>query len=261
MNSQGDKSANLSSAEYLIDQLANAGAEFIMLPEFFLFLGDMSEVHEQAEPVDGPSLERIRKKAQHHKVYIHSGSFPESDGDKVYNTALVFNPDGELIAKYRKLHMFDVEIPGGLVIRESDSITPGSEIVTFKIGDATFGLTTCYDLRFPELYRHLAMQGAQVLLVPSAFTLATGRDHWELLLRARAVENLCWVAAAGQWGSSPPDHLSYGRSMVVNPWGLVVAQAPDGVCCVTADIDLNLMKEIRTRFPALDHVREDLFTL
>jgi len=190
---------------------------------------------------------------------VHIGSYLERDGDRFFNTGVVFDPKGERIAVYRKIHLFDVEIPGGKSYRESDTISPGTEVVTFPIGAFRFGMATCYDLRFPELFRRLAQIGADVILLPAAFTLQTGRDHWELLLRARAVENLCWVAAAGQWGPAPPDHLTFGRSMVINPWGLVVGQAPDGVSTLIARLDLETIHEIRTRFPAHNHIRRDLF--
>jgi deaminated glutathione amidase len=260
LNTQDNKAANLGSAEKLIDQLAKKQARLIMLPEYFNFLGPDELKPENAEPLDdSPSLDLIRRKAKEHGVYVHLGSFLERDGTRVHNTGVVFDPEGKIIAKYRKIHLFDVEIPGGLVYLESQTITPGSTLSTFKVDDITFGMSTCYDLRFPELFRRLADQGVQVILVPAAFTLQTGRDHWELLLRARAVENFCWVAAAGQWGSHPPANLCFGRSMIINPWGLVVAQAPDGVSTVVADIDLEILHRVRTTFPALQHRRKDLF--
>lgn len=261
MNTRDDKSVNLANAEKLIDQLASEHAELIMLPEYFNFLGPDAQKPENAEPMDGPSLERIQNKAVQHKIYIHLGSFLEKDDVHIYNTSVVYDPDGKMIAKYRKIHLFDVEAPGGIVYQESKTITPGPEVVTFKIGEITFGLSICYDLRFPELYRELSKRGAQVILVPAAFTLQTGRDHWELLLRARAVENLCWVGAAAQWGVHPPANSCFGRSMVINPWGIVMAQASDGVSHITADISFDSLNSIRTTFPALDHKREDIFSV
>ncbi len=261
MNSQDDKSANLAAAAGLIDRLAAKGAELIMLPEYFTFLGPPEEKRRQAEPMDGPSLSLIRRKAVEHRVHLHAGSFLERDGAEVYNTTAVFDPRGELIAKYRKIFLFDVETPGGFVYKESDTIAAGDEVVTFTAAGLTFGLSVCYDLRFPELFRRLMKRGVQVILLPAAFTLDTGRDHWALLLKARAVENLCWVAAAAQWGPHPPNFTCYGRSMVINPWGLVVAQAPDGVVPLTADIDLEVLDDLRASFPALKHVREDILPL
>lgn len=261
MNTQDNKSNNLIQAEELIDRLAAQGAQFIILPEYFHFLGPEEEMPKNAEPMEGQSLELIRRKAIEYKVYLHSGSFLEKDKDSIYNTSVVFDPKGDIIAKYRKIFLFDVETPGGFVYKESATITSGNEVVTFKVDDITFGMSICYDLRFPEMYRRLMKTGVQIILVPAAFTLQTGRDHWELLLRARAVENLSWVISSAQWGPHPPNFTCYGRSMVVNPWGLVVAQAPDGVSCLTAEIDMNIVKETRLTFPALNHIREDLFPL
>jgi predicted amidohydrolase len=261
MNSQDNKEDNLKSAEALIDEMAAMGAELIVLPEYFLYLGPDDGVRSNAEPVTGTSLNRIRQKAIDHKIYVHAGSFPELDGETIYNTSIVFNPEGGVIAKYRKIHMFDVKLPGGTAVSESETMTPGSEVVTVGIDRINMGLTICYDLRFPELFRRLALAGAQLIVVPSAFTMETGRDHWQLLLRARAVENLCWIAAPAQCGTAPPDQSTYGRSMLVNPWGLVVAQASDYVTCVVADLDIDLLQRIRTSFPALSHVRHDLFSL
>ncbi len=260
MNSQDNKQDNLLAAEKSIKELAAQGASLIMLPEHFNFLGPEALRRENAEPLDeSPSLDRMRTLAAQLKVHVHIGSYLERDGDRFYNTGVVFDDNGERIAKYRKIHLFDVEIPGGKSYRESDTISPGTEVVTFDIGDFRFGMATCYDLRFPELFRRLGEMGADVIMLPAAFTLQTGRDHWELLLRARAVENLCWVAAAGQWGSFPPENLTFGRSMVINPWGLVVRQAPDGVSTVTAELDLETLRATRTRFPALNHIRRDIF--
>lgn len=262
MNSQDNKKENLTSAKDSINELSEKGADLIMLPEYFNFHGSPQLMLENGEPIDAsPSLDMIRAEAQRLKVYIHIGSYLERDGQHFYNTGVVFDPAGEVIAKYRKIHLFDVEIPGGKRYLESETITPGNEVTTFSIGQIIFGMATCYDLRFPELFRRLSDLGVHVFLLPAAFTLQTGRDHWELLLRARAVENLCWVAAAGQWGAFPPDNTCFGRSMVVNPWGLVVTQAPDGVSTITAEIDLPTLKAMRTTFPALDHIRKNIFSL
>ena len=261
LNSGDVPEDNLKLAVEAIQELADRGAELIVLPEHADFIGpDTSKKAQAQELENSPYLDSIRNQASVLGCHVHLGSFLESDGEQVYNCAMVFGPDGELLAKYRKLHLFDVEIPGGRKYLESAVISSGRETSHFSIGDFKFGLATCYDLRFPELFRRLVLDGANVILLPAAFTMQTGRDHWEILLRARAIENLCWVVGVGQWGEAPPTHLSYGRSMVIDPWGLVVAQAQDGVTMVTADIDLHTVEEIRTRFPALNHVRDDLFT-
>jgi predicted amidohydrolase len=261
LNSGDSPENNLGAALRAINELADRGAELIVLPEHADFIGPDNRKKEQAQAIENSGyLDKIRAQAADLKCYIHLGSFLEKEGDSVYNCAIVFGPDGGMRARYRKLHLFDVEIPGGKKYLESAVISPGLETVHFSIDEFNFGLATCYDLRFPELFRRLVLNGANVILLPAAFTMQTGRDHWEVLLRARAIENLCWVVGVGQWGEAPPNHLCFGRSMVVDPWGLVTAQAPDGVTNVTADIELQSVKDVRTRFPALDHVRDDIFT-
>jgi predicted amidohydrolase len=261
MNTCKDKAENLATAAGLIDRLAKDGARLVVLPEYFNYLGPEKHWARNSEKLqDSKSLAVIQEKAVQHRIHIHAGSFMEKLDDRIHNTAVVFDTAGEILACYRKLHLFDVEVPGGRKYLESATITPGSEIVTFSIGSITFGMATCYDLRFPELFRVLAARGAQVVLLPAAFTMMTGKDHWELLLRARAVENLCYIAAADQYGSCPPTTTSFGRSMVVDPWGVVISQAGDGVTAITADIDIARLQEIRQTFPALQHIRHDLFT-
>ena len=261
LNSKDSPADNLAAALNSINELADRGAELVVLPEHADFIGPDDRKREVAEPLEQSAyVEAIRSRAAELKCCVHLGSFLERDGERIYNCALVFGPDGDLLARYRKLHLFDVEIPGGKKYLESATISAGQETAGFSIGDFKFGLATCYDLRFPELFRRLVRNGADVILLPAAFTMQTGRDHWEILLRARAIENLCWVVGVGQWGEAPPQHLCYGRSMVINPWGLVVAQAPDGVANVTSEIDLHTLRQTRTRFPALDHVRDDIFS-
>ena len=260
LNSRNNKAENLDTAERLITELAERGAELVMLPEYFNFIGPEEQWPANAESLDNSeSISRMTNQAKSLKINIHIGSIMEKEGGNIFNTGVVLSSQGERIASYRKIHLFDVEIPGGRKYFESEKITPGEEIVTFTLEGVTFGMATCYDLRFPELFRALAAKGAQVLLLPAAFTLMTGKDHWELLLRARAVENLCWVAAAGQFGHCAPNHTSFGRSMIIDPWGMVVAQASDGVGVIMAEIDLQLLEKIRTKFPALQHCRPDLF--
>ncbi len=262
LNSGDSKAENLAAAREAVNRLAGQGAELIILPEHADFIGPDDQKAGQAEALGTSSyVQEFRELAANLKCYIHIGSYLEKEDDRIFNCAVVIDPVGEVVARYRKLHLFDVEIPGGKKYLESAVISSGSQTALFSIGDFTFGLATCYDLRFPELFRRLSKQGANVFLLPAAFTLQTGRDHWQVLLQARAIENQCWVAGVGQWGSAPPNHLCYGRSMVIDPWGLVVAQAQDGVTTLTAEIDLQTIKEVRTRFPSLNHVREDVFSL
>lgn len=260
MNSREDKTKNLKAAETLIQELTDRGAELIMLPEHFNYIGPENLRRGQAEEIENsPSLNSIRELAIKFKVHIHIGSFLEREADSVFNTGVVFDPDGRIKARYRKIHLFNVEVPGGIQYRESDVVSAGRDTSLFTINDFTFGMATCYDLRFPELFRELSRQGADVFLIPAAFTLQTGKDHWELLLRARAVENLCWIAAAGQWGASQPHNTCFGRSMIINPWGIITTQASDGISTVIGEIDLEMLRNIRKTFPALEHRRDDIF--
>ena len=260
MNSRDNRQQNLEAAEMLIRSLAAQGAELIMLPEYFHFMGPDELKKQHAEPLlKSFWLERVAGLAHELNIHIHIGSCLEKEGERIFNTAVVIDPHEQIIARYRKIHLFDVEVPDGKSYFESSVFSPGQDVATFGIGDFTFGMATCYDLRFPEMFRKLSMKGANVLLVPAAFTLETGRDHWEILLRARAIENLCWVAAAGQWDEAPPNYRSFGRSMVINPWGLVTAQAGDGVRGLIAELDLAIVKEIRSTFPSLSHRRSDIF--
>lgn len=260
LNSTDDTAANLAAAERAIVQAAVQGARLVMLPEHFYFLGPEESKRRRAEELAQAGwLPRMSELAQSLGIYIHIGSFLERQQETIYNTAVVISPDGEVIAQYRKLHLFDVEIPGGMIYRESNVVSPGDAVVSFEVDGFVFGMATCYDLRFPELFRKLVDHDATVLLVPAAFTLQTGRDHWEVLLRARAIENLCWVAAAGQWGTAPPGQQLFGRSMIINPWGVVISQAADGVTTIIAELDLEKVRQIRTRFPVLQHRRRDLF--
>jgi deaminated glutathione amidase len=260
MNTCTNKAENLAVAGSHIDVLAKKGARLVLLPEYFNYLGPEKHWARNSEELhNSKSLAVIQEKAVEHRIHILAGSIMEKSNGAIHNTAVVFDTAGEILACYRKIHLFDVEVPGGRKYFESQTITAGNDIVTFSIGHVTFGMATCYDLRFPELFRALAVRGAQVILLPAAFTMMTGKDHWELLLRARAVENLCYVAAANQYGSCPPHTNSYGRSMVVDPWGVVVSQAGDGVTTIAADIDIESLREIRQTFPAPAHIRYDLF--
>ena len=210
------------------------------------------------EGIDGEFGEFFGRAARELGIWVHAGSFHEvgPDGHRTFNTSLVFQPDGALVASYRKIHLYDVEIAGRVSYQESRSVAPGTETVVAEINGVRTGLSICYDLRFPELYRRLAVQGdAQVLIVPAAFMMHTGRDHWEVLLRARAIENQCYVVAAGQIGDHEPGRTCFGRSMVVDPWGTVVAQAPDTVGVVTADLDLERLGKIRRELPSLANRR------
>ena len=253
LNSTSDKARNLETADRLVRRAAADGARLVVLPEKWSVLGTGADLREGAEPLDGPAVSWARDVARELGIDLIAGSVSErvAGEPKLRNTSVHAGPGGEIQAIYRKIHMFDVEIEG-TVYRESEHEEPGDEPVLSATEDGVeLGLTVCYDLRFPELYRILAVRGARVLTVPSAFTLATTRDHWEVLLRARAIENQAFVVAANQIGEHAPGLRSGGRSMIVDPWGLVLAAAPDEETVITADLDLAQQERIRDRLPSL----------
>lgn len=261
MNSQDDRAANLERAEALVARAATWGPDLIVLPELWTYLGPRKRHPEVAEPIPGETSELLGRLAARYGCWIVGGSYLErvEGQERAFNTSIVVSPDGEVTARYRKLHLFDVDVEGRSY-RESATMAPGSEAVVVTAGRVRLGLSICYDLRFPELYRRLADQGAQVVTVPSAFTLETGKDHWEVLLRARAIENQLFVVAAAQCGTSPPGQTSYGNSLVVDPWGTVLARAGYRETVVVADLDLGYQRQVREALPALRHRRLDLFT-
>lgn len=253
MNSQADKQANLQRADVLVRQAAAEGANFILLPEKFNLLGNTKDYFEGAEPLDGMTITWASELAKELQLDLVAGSIVEKveGAEKLANTCVHLGPDGATKAVYRKIHMFDVEV-GGQVYRESDHEDRGEEIVQSSVGDASLGLTVCYDLRFPELYRILAIRGVQIVTVPAAFTYVTGEAHWELLLRARAVENQVFVVAANQFGYHDGDRRSYGNSMIVDPWGTVLARAGDeGESAIAAPLDFAAQADIRDKLPSL----------
>ena len=252
LNSTGEKERNLAAAERLVREAAAAGAEFVALPEKWNLLAAGEELAAGAEPLDGPSLSAAREWAREFGIHLLAGSISErgGEGEKASNTSVLIGPAGDDLAVYRKIHMFDVDA-GGVSYRESEHERPGTEPVVASLGDLVLGMTVCYDLRFPELFRILALRGARLIAVPSAFTLATGRDHWEVLLRARAIENQLFVVAPNQVGDASPHYSSFGRSMIVDPWGVVLGMAPDEECVVTAELDLAGQERIREALPSL----------
>ena len=253
MTSRADKAANLEAAERLVAQAAATGADIVQLPEKWNGIGDAAFYRETAEPLDGgESVAAMSTWARTHGITLVGGSIVErrEGREKRSNTSLVFDSDGEIVATYRKIHLFDVEV-GGVVYRESESEEPGDEAVVADAEDWKVGLSVCYDVRFPELYRILALEGAQLVTVPAHFTTPTGKDHWHVLLRARAIENQLYVAAAAQIGETLPGKPAYGRSLIVDPWGLVVAQAPDEQTVISAELDRAHLDDIRAKLPSL----------
>ena len=260
LNSTADKDRNLEIAERLVREAAADGATLIALPERWHLLGDSEVLLDGAEDLDGPSLTAAREWARELGVHLVAGSIAErvSGSELMRNTSALIDASGEIVATYRKIHMFDVEV-GGVSYRESEHEQAGDEIVVGAVGEVELGLTVCYDLRFPELYRILAVRGARVITVPSAFTLATGRDHWDVLLRARAIENQAFLIAPNQHGEAPPHYSSYGRSAIVDPWGVVLAQAPDEECFVAAHLDLEAQERVRHSLPSLANRRPEAY--
>ena len=260
INSQEDRQHNVARAIELIERAASQGATFVALPECVTFLGRKEHHAANAETLDGDTVQAFAQTAKRLGIWLHGGSIIEKgpDGAKDYNTTVVFNPHGERIATYRKIHLFDVDIAPGSY-RESDTYLPGDQVVNTDIAGINVGLSICYDVRFPELYRLLALAGAKVLMVPAAFTAFTGKDHWEVLLRARAIENQCYVLAPAQWGEHPVGRQCYGRSMIINPWGTVMATATDGEGVIVADLDMAELARLRTSVPSLANRRPQVY--
>lgn len=246
---------NFSRASSLIRTAAQQGAELVVLPELFATLGRPSHMRQIAEPLDGPTLAWAQSATQANNCALIAGSFIERDGAALFNTSIAVCTDGSLLGSYRKIHLFDVDIEGARS-KESDTFSSGTDPVVVDINGLRVGLTLCYDLRFPELFRAEADQGADIIVVPAAFTEATGRDHWELLLRARAVENQTMIIAAAQWGTSPDGTERHGHALIVDAWGRVLTDAgPEGDTFVEAEFDATAQSDIRNRLPALTHRR------
>jgi deaminated glutathione amidase len=262
LNSKGDKARNLAAAERLVRAAAADGAELVALPEKWNLLASGEEMTVGAEALDGPSLTAARSWARELGIHLLAGSIAErGNGEtsgRIFNTSVLIGSDGADLAVYRKIHMFDVEA-GGVTYRESEYEQAGEEIVSAAVGGRELGLTVCYDLRFPELHRILAVRGARLIAVPSAFTAATGRDHWEVLLRARAIENQVFVIAPDQVGEAPPHYSSYGHSAIVDPWGTMLAIAPDEECFIAAELDFATQERTREQLPSLANRRPESY--
>jgi predicted amidohydrolase len=260
LTATADKARNLATADRLVRAAAAGGAQLVVLPEKWSVLGPGAVVRDGAEPLDGPAITWAREAAAELGIDLIAGSVAERvpGEERGRNTSVHVGPSGEIQAVYRKVHMFDVEVDG-TVYRESEHEAPGDEPVLTEAAGVPVGMTVCYDLRFPELFRILAVRGARILAAPSAFTLATTRDHWETLVRARAIENQAFVVAANQIGEHGPGLRSGGRSMIVDPWGVVLAVAPDRETVIAADLDLDQQDEIRRRLPSLANRRPSAY--
>lgn len=261
MNSGDSVERNVGDALAGIDRAAATGARLVVLPEVWTYLGEDEGIRDAAEPIPGPLTDRLAGRARQHGIHLHIGSIYERvEGEpRLFNTSVVYDPQGEEVARYRKIHLFDVDLDGTAAYHESATIAPGEGIVTFDLDGVTIGLAICYDLRFPELFRILALRGAEVIVLPAAFTLATGKDHWEPLLRARAIENSLYLVAPNQVGEHPPGLWCYGRSMVVDPWGIVTAQATDQPTVLTSQLDLDRVRQVRRQIPSLNNRLPDRY--
>jgi deaminated glutathione amidase len=258
MTSGADKSQNVTTASRLVRQAAERGAVLIALPELFNCLGPHDTIVSQAEELPGPTSEAMSELAAECRVTLVAGSIGErsQENGKIYNTSLLFGPDGTLLAKYRKLHLFDIDLPGFVTFRESHFMSVGERPVVTETRIGRLGQAICYDLRFPELFRLLIDLEADCFVIPSAFTMVTGRDHWQVLLQARAIENQVFVIAPNQYGRHSPKLETYGRSLILDPWGTVLATAPDGEGFIMAEIDFDNLDRIRRQLPSLQHRRD-----
>jgi predicted amidohydrolase len=257
-----DKAANVEAAFERVEEAAARGADAVLLPESFHVRGPSALRFETSEPIPGPLSRRLAEAAGRLGITLVAGSYNEKldRPDRLHNTGLVFGPDGSTLATYRKIHLFDAQFEGRFVARESSRNLPGDRAVTVDTEIGTLGVTICYDLRFPELFRTLALMGAEVFTVPSNFARHTGKDHWEPLLRARAIENGAYVLAPATCGDEG-GFAAYGRSMVVDPWGTVIAQAPDGPGVILADLDLERVRAVRQQLPSLANRRPETYRL
>ncbi len=259
MCSTDDVAANLAAATALVEEAVRAGAALVALPENFAYMRREGQAFPCAQGLDGEIVTTLRKLAARTGAWILGGTFPEriAADPRVHNTSVLVSPEGQLAAVYRKIHLFDVDLgdQGGGAYQESLRVAPGTELALADTPFGRVGLSVCYDVRFPELYRALSASGARWLTVPSAFARETGRDHWEVLLRARAIENQCFVLAPAQWGQHAPDRASFGRALVVDAWGIVLGAAPDRPCAVVVDCDLEHQERVRRTLPALAHRR------
>ena len=259
MDTRDNKDANLKAACGFIDEAAAKGAKFVSFPEVFNVIDDGQEAPELVP--EGRTISLMAEKAREHGIWIHCGSIAEvnPDGDRKFNTTAVLDPTGKMVAKYRKLHTFDITLPDGSVAEESAKIKPGDKMVTVETEMGHLGLSICYDIRFPEMYRWMALQGAQILFTPANFRMATGKDHWEAILRARAIENTCYVVAAGQYGKKRGVSDSFGDSVIIDPWGTIVARAPERAGIAIGEIDLDYLDKVRANLPSLKNRRGDVY--
>lgn len=263
IDSQSNKKENLEKLDHFIDVAhKDFGAKLIGMSEMVNFIGEKNEEFANAENIPGPTTDFFSKKAKQHKVWLHCGSILEKilNEKKFYNTNVFMNPRGEIVSTYRKIHLFDISLDGGVSFFESSTIKAGDKVTFVDTELGRVGFSICYDIRFPELYRSLMLKGAKIIFVPAEFTMPTGKDHWECLLRARAIENECYIIAPAQIGKKPA-FQSYGRSLIIDPWGTVIAKASDKECVISAEIDVEYLEKIRRCIPCLEHRKPEVYNL
>lgn len=257
LDTQDNPDENRARAISMVDEASRRGARLVVLPEAIVCLGDVQARKAAAEPLNGPTTKLLCEAAKRNGIYLVGGSFMEArqGQEKVYNTSLFIGPDGNILSVYRKIHLFKIDVPGEVVFDESEAVAGGEDVTVCESPYGIIGFSICYDLRFPELYRALSERGAMIITVPAAFAMKTGKDHWETLLRARAIENQVYVLASAQIGTKPDGTVCYGRSMIVDPWGTIVAQAQDSESVVMAELDMDHLARIRRLLPALENRR------
>lgn len=259
MDTRDNYEENMEAACRFIDEAAAKGAKLVAFPEVFNYIGN--DPRDPEEIPGGPTIRLMAKKAKEHHIWIHCGSISEvnPDGEKKYNTTVLLNPEGEEVARYRKLHAFDITLADGTETRESDRMQIGKDIVMLDTELGKLGFSICYDIRFPELYRYMAINGCQVIFAPANFQMQTGKDHWETIIRTRAIENTCYMVAPGQIGKKRGVSLSFGSSMVADPWGTVIARAKETAGVTMAEIDLDYLDKVRANIPCLKNRRDDVY--
>ena len=261
MKTSENKDLNISTAKEGIEQVVKKGAQIVILPEIFNAPYDTKKFREYSEEKNGKTWTFLSTMAKNNKIYLIGGSIPERENDKIYNTSFIFDSDGNQIARHRKMHLFDIDIKGGQSFKESESLTPGNSICVFNTSFCSIGVCICFDMRFPELSRLMALKGAQIIIVPAAFNMTTGPPHWESMFKQRAIDNQCFTIGVAPARDEKASYISYANSIIVNPWGKIIYRANEKECYDVIDIDLSEINSIRQQLPLLSARRNDIYTI
>ena len=261
MKTSENKDLNISTAKEGIEQVVKKGAQIVILPEIFNSPYDTKKFREYSEETNGKTWTFLSTMAKNNKIYLIGGSIPERENDKIYNTSFIFDSDGNQIARHRKMHLFDIDIKGGQSFKESESLTPGNSICVFNTSFCSIGVCICFDMRFPELSRLMALKGAQIIIVPAAFNMTTGPPHWESMFKQRAIDNQCFTIGVAPARDEKASYISYANSIIVNPWGKIIYRANEKECYDVIDIDLSEINSIRQQLPLLSARRNDIYTI